>query len=88
VPAPSAAVDIRHVSRRIREGDDEYIVYNDEERRLAMDMSLIAIWLFVIWLPLRMFIDFFLMDAIGIILGIAVVNGFFTAVEGRSSLGD
>jgi hypothetical protein len=77
------------VSRLIREGDDEYIVYNDEERRLAMDIALIAVWLFVVWLPLRMFIfDFLLMDAIGIVLGIAVVNGFFLAVEGRSSLGD
>ena len=77
------------MSRLIREGDDEYIVYNDEERRLAMDIALIAVWLFVVWLPLRMFIfDFLLMDAIGIVLGIAVVNGFFLAVEGRSSLGD
>ena len=76
------------MSRIIREGDDEYIVYNDEERRLAMDIALAAIWLLVIWLVLRMFIDGLIMDAIGIILGIAVANGFFTAVEGRSSLGD
>ena len=76
------------MSRIIREGDDEYIVYNDEERRLAMDIALAAIWLLVIWLVLRMFIDGLLMDAIGIVLGIAVVNGFVTAVEGRSSLGD
>lgn len=76
------------MSRIVREGDDEYIVYNDEERRLAMDIALVAVWLLVIWLPLRMFIDGLLMDAIGIILGIGVVNGFFAAVEGRSSLGD
>jgi hypothetical protein len=76
------------MSRIIREGGDEYIVYNDEERRLAMDIALAAIWLLVIWLVLRMFIDGLVMDAIGIILGIAAVNGFFTAVEGRSSQGD
>jgi hypothetical protein len=40
------------VSRIVRDGDDEYIVYTDAERRMAMHVAVIAIWLFVIWLLL------------------------------------
>ena len=77
------------MSRLVREGDDEYIVYNDEERRLAMEIAHFALWLFVIWLPLRIFVfRFLVMDAIGIILVIAVLSGFSKAVEGRARLDD
>jgi hypothetical protein len=37
------------VSRLIRDGDDEYIVYTDAERRMGMHMAVVAIWLLVIW---------------------------------------
>jgi hypothetical protein len=77
------------MSRLVREGDDEYIVYNDEERRLAMEIAHFAVWLFVIWLPLRLFVFHFLaMDAIGIILVIVALSGFSKAVEGRVKLND